>query len=173
MNQNVFIGIASTLLILIQYPSIARSFFVVPPTEVAIHNPKSTEGERNRTTITVSVPADAENTLAKIILTQLPNIDQWDWGELKPEVYFGQYSIRARGKKGLAIASLSKSGDVLEIALTPAVEPGKTINVVFTGFNPDSNIYQWKTEFLASGDEPVRYLGPTLRVNIYDIDPFH
>ncbi len=30
----------------------------------------------------------------------------------------------------------------------------------------------WSTELLADGEEPVRYLGPTLRLNVYEQDPY-
>ena len=43
---------------------------------------------------------------------------------------------------------------------------------VFRGFNPQSSIYQWSTELLADGEDPVRYLGPTLRLNVYQQDPY-
>ena len=47
------------------------------------------------------------------------------------------------------------------------------MNVVFRGFNPQSSIYQRSTELLADGEDPVRYLGPTLRLNVYEPDPYH
>ena len=171
MNKVTINGIASILILLSDLPGLAQSLFAVPPTKVSIHNPKSTEGQRNRTTISVAVPADAGNSLGVIILTQLPNIDQWDWGNLEPEVYLGDYSLRARGETGLALATLSESGHGLKVVLTPPVEPGKTVNITFRGFNPEANIYQWSTELLASGTNPVRYSGPTLRVSVYNIDP--
>ena len=37
-----------------------------------IHNPESTEGLRNRTTIIVVVPEDAGNALGAIVLRHLP-----------------------------------------------------------------------------------------------------
>ena len=49
---------------------------------------------------------------------------------------------------------------------------GQTVNVVFRGFNPQSSIYQWSTEPLADGEDPVCYLGPTLRLNVYEQDPY-
>ena len=52
-----------------------------------IHNPESTEGLRNRTTISVVVPEDAGNSLGAIVLRQLPNLDQWDWGRLEPQSF--------------------------------------------------------------------------------------
>ena len=159
-------------ILLLEVPSLARSLFDRPPTRVAIHNPEATEGLRNRTTITVVVPEDAGNTLRSIVLRQLPNIDQWDWGQSEPRVYFGDYSLRGKGATGLASAVVSDSEGVLNIQLTPAVQPGQTVNVVFRGFNPDSSIYQWSTELLADGEDPVRYLGPTLRSNVYEQDPF-
>ena len=159
-------------LLLLEVPSLARSLFDRPPTRVAIHNPEATEGLRNRTTITVVVPEDAGNALGSIVLRQLPNIDQWDWGRSQPQVYFGDYSLRRKGASGLASAVVSDADGLVSIKLTPAVQPGQTVNVVFRGFNPESSIYQWSTELLADGEEPVRYLGPTLRLTVYEQDPF-
>ena len=159
-------------MLLLEVPSLAQSLFDRPPTRVMIHNPEATEGLRNRTTITVVVPEDAGNTLRSIVLRQLPNIDQWDWGRSEPRVYFGDYSLRGKGATGLASAVVSDSEGVLNIQLTPAVQPGRTVNVVFRGFNPDSSIYQWSTELLADGEDPVRYVGPTLRSTVYEQDPF-
>ena len=159
-------------MLLLEAPSLAQSLFDRPPTRVMIHNPEATEGLRNRTTITVVVPEDAGNALRSIVLRQLPNIDQWDWGQSEPRVYFGDYSLRGKGATGLASAVVSDSEGVLNIQLTPAVQPGQTVNVVFRGFNPDSSIYQWSTELLADGEDPVRYVGPTLRSTVYEQDPF-
>ena len=44
------------------------------------------------------------------------------------------------------------------------------MNVVFRGFNPQSSIYQWSTEFLTDGEDLVRYVVPTLRLNVYEQD---
>ena len=159
-------------MLLLEAPSLAQSLFDRPPTRVMIHNPEATEGLRNRTTITVVVPEDAGNALRSIVLRQLPNIDQWDWGQSEPRVYFGDYSLRGKGATGLASAVVSDLEGVLNIQLTPAVQPGQTVNVVFRGFNPDSSIYQWSTELLADGEDPVRYVGPTLRSTVYEQDPF-
>ena len=159
-------------MLLLEVPSLAQSLFDRPPTRVMIHNPEATEGLRSRTTITVVVPEDAGNTLRSIVLRQLPNIDQWDWGRSEPRVYFGDYSLRGKGATGLASAVVSDSEGVLNIQLTPAIQPGQTVNVVFRGFNPDSSIYQWSTELLADGEDPVRYVGPTLRSTVYEQDPF-
>ena len=159
-------------MLLLEVPSLAQSLFDRPPTRVMIHNPEATEGLRNRTTITVVVPEDAGNALRSIVLRQLTNIDQWDWGRSEPRVYFGDYSLRGKGATGLASAVVSDSEGVLNIQLTPAVQPGRTVNVVFRGFNPDSSIYQWSTELLADGEDPVRYVGPTLRSTVYEQDPF-
>ena len=137
-----------------------------------IHNPESTEGLRNRTTITIVVPKDAGNALGAIVLRQLPNLDQWDWGRLKPRVYFGDYSLRGKGARGLATAVVSGPEEDLSIEFNPVIEPGKTVNVVFRGFNPQSSVYQWSTELLADGEDPVRYLGPILRLNVYEQDPY-
>ena len=159
--------------VLLQAPSsLAQSLFDRPPTRVMIHNPESTEGLRNRTTITVVVPPDAGNALGAIVLRQLPNLDQWDWGRLEPRVYLGDYSLRGKGTSGLASADVSESEEVLTIQLNPAVQPGQTVNVVFRGFNPQSSIYQWSTELMANGEDPIRYLGATLRLNVYEQDPY-
>ena len=137
-----------------------------------IHNPEATEGLRNRTTITVVVPEDAGNALGAIVLRQLPNLDQWDWGRGEPFVYLGDYSLRGKGTRGLATAFVSGPEEDLSIQFNPAIEPGQTVNVVFRGFNPQSSIYQWSTELLADGEDPIRYLGPTLRLNVYEQDPY-
>ena len=153
-------------------PSFAQSFFDRPPTQVMIHNPESTEGLRNRTTITVVVPEDAGNALGEVVLRQLPDLDQWDWGRLAPRVYLGDYSLRGKGAKGLASAVVSDSDEVLTIKLDPAIQPGQTVNVVFRGFNPQSSVYQWSTELRADGEDSIRYVGPTLRLNVYERDPY-
>ena len=152
--------------------SFAQSLFDHPPTRVMIHNPESTEGLRNRTTVTVVVPEDAGNALGAIVLRQLPNLDQWDWGRVEPRVYLGDYSLRGKGTSGLASAVVSESEAVLKIKFNPAIPPGLTVNVVFRGFNPQSSIYQWSTELMADGEDPVRYVGPTLRSNVYERDPY-
>ena len=150
--------------VLLQAPSsVAQSLFDRPPTRVMIHNPESTEGLCNRTTISVVVPEDAGNSLGAIVLRQLPKLDQWDWGRLEPRVYLGDYSLRGKGARGLASAVVSGPEEDLRIEFNPAVEPRQTVNVVLRGFNPQSSIYQWSTELLADGEDPVRYLGPTLR----------
>ncbi len=159
--------------VLLQAPaSFAQALFDRPPTRVMIHNPESTEGLRNRTTVTVVVPEDAGNALGAVVLRQLPNLDQWDWGRLEPRVYLGDYSLRGTGTSGLASAVVSGAEERLTIQFNPAIEPGQTVNVVFRGFNPQASIYQWSTELLADGEDPVRYLGPTLRLAVYEQDPF-
>ena len=152
--------------------SFAQSLFERPPTQVRIHNPESTEGLRNRTTITVVVPPDAGNALGALVLRQLPNLDQWDWCRFEPRVYLGDYSLRGKGTSGLANANVSESEEDLSIQFNPAIQPGQTVNVVFRGFNPQSSIYQWSTELMAVGEDPVRYVGPTLRLNVYEQDPY-
>ena len=152
--------------------SFAQALFDLPPTRVMIYNPESTEGLRNRATISVVVPEDAGNSLGAIVLRQLPNLDQWDWGRLEPRVYFGDYSLRGTGTSGLASAVVSGAEERLTIQFNPAIEPGKIVNVVFRGFNPQASIYQWSTELRADGEDPVRYLGPTLRLNVYEQDPY-
>ena len=100
------------------------------------------------------------------------NLDRWDWGRLDPRVYLGDYSLRGKGARGLATALVSDPEEDLSIKFNPAIEPGQTVNVVFRGFNPQSNIYQWSTELMADGEDPIRYLGPTLRLNVYEQDPY-
>ena len=159
--------------VLLQAPlSVAQALFDRPPTRVMIHNPESTEGLRNRTTISVVVPEDAGHSLGAIVLRQLPNLDQWDLGRLEPRVYLGDYSLRGKGTRGLARAVVSGPEEDLSIEFNPAIKPGHTVNVVFRGFNPQSSIYQWSTELLADGEDPVRCLGPTLRLNVYQQDPY-
>ena len=152
--------------------SFAQSLFEHPPTQVRIHNPESTEGLRNRTTITVVVPPDAGNALGALVLRQLPNLDQLDWGLSEPHVFFGDYSHRGKGISGLGAADVSETEEDLSIQFNPAIQPGQTVNVVFRGFNPQSSIYQWSTELMADGEDPVRYVGPTLRLNVYEQDPY-
>ena len=72
----------------------------------------------------------------------------------------------------MASAVVSESSEVLTVELNPPIEPGQTMNIVFRGFNPQPSIYQWSTELLADGEDPVRYLGPTLRLNVYEQDPY-
>ena len=72
----------------------------------------------------------------------------------------------------MASAVVSESEEVLDIQLNPAVQPGQTVNVVFRGFNPQASIYQWSTQLMADGEDPVRYVGPTLGLNVYEQDPY-
>ena len=145
----------------------AQTFFRSPPTAISIHNPSSTEGQRNRTTISVVVPEDAGASLESVVLSQLTNIDQWNWGSKDPEAYLGEYELRRRGIDGLATADISNDGEDLIIRFAPAIEPGQQVNVVFRSFNPDSDIYQWSTTFIPDGEDVIASDGPTLRVNIY------
>ena len=148
-------------------PALAQTFFRRPPTKVSIHNPSSTEGQRNRTTISVLVPDDAGAELERVVISQLTNLDSWDWGRKDPEVYLGDYGLRRRGEPGLAEATLSQSDDELSIRFDPPIQPGQQANVVFRGFNPDADIYQWATEFIPAGNDPRPSDGPTLRLSIY------
>ena len=123
-------------------PAIAQTFFRRPPTKVTIHNPSSTEGQRNPTAISVLVPKDAEAELERVVLSQLTSIDNWDWGRRDPEIYFGGYGLRRRGEPGLAEATISEGGDELSINFDPAIKPGQQVNIAFRSFNPDADIYQ-------------------------------
>ena len=87
---------------------------------------------------------------------------------LQARVYLGDYSLRGKGTRGSATALVSG----LSIQSHPAIEPGLTVNVAFRGFNPQSSIYQWSTELMADGEDPIRYLGPTLRLTVYEQDPY-
>ena len=127
---------------------------------------------RNRTTISVVVSEDSGHSLGAIVFRQLPNLDRWDWGRLEPRVYLGDYSLRGKGTRGLVTALVSSPEEDLGIQFNPAIELGQAVNVVFPGFNPKSSIYQWSTELLADGEDPVRYLGPILRLNVYEQDPY-
>jgi hypothetical protein len=148
-------------------PALAQTFFRRPPTKVSIHNPSSTEGQRNRTTISVFVPEDAGAELERVVISQLTNIDSWNWGRRDPEVYLGDYGLRRRGEPGLAEATMSQSDEELNIRFDPAIQPGQQANIVFRSFNPDADIYQWATEFIPAGDDPIPNDGPTLRLPIY------
>ena len=57
--------------------ALAQTFFRSPPTKVSIHNPSATEGQRNRTTISIHVPANAVAELERVALSQQANLDQW------------------------------------------------------------------------------------------------
>ena len=148
-------------------PANAKTIFDVPPTQISIHNPSSTEGQRNRTTISIGVPEEAGASLGRVVLTQIVNVDRWGWNSLKPEVYMGRYSLRGRGVKNLAVAELSKDQATLSIIFDPPIDPGRQVNIVMRGFNPDAGIYQWTTQLVPNGPEPVVYYGPTLRLSIY------
>ena len=93
-----------------------------------------------------------------------------DWGRLEPRVYLGDYSLRGKGTRGLATAVVSGLKENLSIKFNPAIEPGQTVNVIFRGFNPQSSIYQWSTELQTDCEGPVRYVRPTLRLNVYEQD---
>ena len=153
-------------------PALADAFFRRPPTKVSIHNPSSTEGQRNRTTISVLVPDDAGAELERVVISQLTNLDRWDWGRKDPEVYLGEYGLRRRGEPGLAEATMSQSGEELSIRFDPVIQAGQQANVVFRGFNPDADIYQWATEFIPAGKDPRPSDGPTLRLSIYRYDDY-
>ena len=108
----------------LQVPSsFAQSLFDRPPTRVMIHNPQSTEGLRNRTTISVVVPEDSGHSLGAIVLRQLPNLDRWDWGRLDPRVYLGDYSLRGKGARGLATALVSGPEELSLIHISEPTRP--------------------------------------------------
>ena len=151
-------------------PALAQTFFRRPPTKVSIHNPSSTEGQRNRTTIIVRVPEDAGAALESMVLSQLTSLDRWTWGPKKPKMYLGDYSLRSLGKPGLAEATISQSDDKLSIRFDPEIQQGQQVNVVFRWVNPDADIYQWATGFIPAGSDLIPSDGPTLRISIYRND---
>ncbi len=154
-------------------PAIAApNFFRRPPTQLTIHNPSAVEGQRNRTTLSVHVPADAGAALEQIQLTQLSNLDHWNWGRRAPDVYRGTYALRGRQHNSEITASMvSDRGDV-QIRLLPPALPGETVNLVFRGFNPEQGIYQWSSVLVPQGDAAISSVGPTLRLHVYGADPF-
>ena len=170
MNKFSFICFAGVTVGLFgdHLPSFAQSFFKVPPVKISIHNPQSTEGRKNRTTISVVVPDNAGVGLKKIILKQLPNIDTWDWGTQSPKVYTGLYSVRANGSDGLATVELTDEDQTVVLQLNPAIDPGEQVNVMMRGFNPDASVYQWRSFFIPDGPDPIAYQGPILRLNVYE-----
>jgi len=172
LNNRALQRLIGMALVLQAGPAAAQAFFRSPPTEVSIHNPAPMEGQRNRTTISVRVPEAAGAHLQQVVLSQLTNLDQWNWGRKQPEVYLGAYGLRRRGETGLAEAALSGDGDEVTITLKPAILPGEQVNIVFRGFNPDAGIYQWATRFVPAGPDPRFSDGPTLRVHVYRNDDF-
>ena len=150
-----------------------RAFFRSPPTAVSLHNPASTENQRNRTTISVVVPDNAGTALQEVILYQIGNTEPWNWGRKQPELYLGNYGMRKKGETGLATASVSDEGDELTIRLEPPIEPGQQVNLIFRGTNPDADIYMWSTSFVPAGDNPRVSDGPTLRQHVYRIESFN
>ena len=150
-----------------------RAFFRSPPTAVSLHNPASTENQRNRTTISVVVPDNAGTALQEVILYQTGTTEPWDWGRKQPKLYLGNYCMRKKGETGLAAASVSDKGDELTIRLEPPIEPGQQVNLIFRGTNPDADIYMWSTSFVPAGDNPRVSDGPTLRQHVYRIESFN
>ena len=148
----------------------AQSFFQKPPVSLSIHNPSSIQGERNRTTINIVVPSDAGAELETVVLSQLPNLDLWDWGRRPPQVYKGSYALRGGVNDGSATSLLSNAGDELTITLIPAVPPGEQVNIVFKSFNPNEGVYQWATRLIPGGSDPLALEGPTLRLHVYMSD---
>ena len=148
----------------------AQSFFQKPPVSLSIHNPSSTQGERNRTTISIVVPSDAGAELETVVLSQLPNLDLWDWGRRPPQVYKGSYALRGGVNDGNATSTLSNAWDELTITLIPAVPPGEQVNIVFKSFNPNEGIYQWATRLIPGGSDALASEGPTLRLHVYRSD---
>jgi hypothetical protein len=53
----------------------------------------SDQGEQRRTTISIPVPNQAGAALKTVVLSQLPNPDQWYWGRRAPKTYLGSYNL--------------------------------------------------------------------------------
>ena len=143
----------------------AQTRFQQPPFDLSIHNPSSDQWQRRRTTISIPVPNQAGAALETVVLTQMPNPYQWNWGRRAPKTYLGSYNIRASGNSGKA--TFSTSGNSLTIKLSPVVPPGEQVNIVFEGFNPHEGVYQWSTLLIPEGEKAVASNGPPLRLNIY------
>ncbi len=150
----------------------AQTFFRKPPTNAWIHNPSSIERQRNRTTISIKVPENAGAELQSVVISQLTNIDVWDWGHKDPEIYLGPYNLRRRGTSGAAKITKTENNEEISIRFDPAIRPGEQVNVVFRSFNPEAGIYQWATAFVPTGINPITSDGPTLRTSIYRNDDF-
>ena len=118
-------------------------------------------------------PEDSGKPLGAIVLRHLPILDQWDWGSLEPLVCLDDYPLRGKGTRGLAMALPSGSEEDLNIQFNQEIELLQALNIVFCCFDPQSSIRQWSTELLLDGENLVRYLRPTLRLNIYEQDMFH
>ena len=142
-------------LLLLDSQSLARSFFDSPPTQVAIHNPKSTEGLPNRTTITLW-----------FLIMQVIHWNQLFCGSCQTLIIgtgvdrsqlFIWVNIHFVGKERAAWPQLFFETDGELIIHQPGGPAWANVNVVFRGFNPDSSVYQWSTELMADGEDPVRY----------------
>ena len=151
----------------------AQSFFSTPPTKITLHNPSKTEGQRSRTTLSIALPADAGASLRGIRLTQLTSPVPWDWSHAEPSLYVGPYALRGVGQKGRVRLQSIDQPTSLHIALDPPGQPGEQVNIVMRGINPAAGVYQWSVEFIPDGQDPLTSSGPTLRLNIYEIDPFY
>lgn len=154
-------------------PSKAQTFFSTPPTKITLHNPSKTEGQRNRTTLSIAIPVHAGASLRGIKLTQLTNLYQWDWRPEEPSLYTGPYALRGEGEKGRARLKSIDEPTALNIVLDPPGQPGEQVNIVMRGINPKAGIYQWSVELIPDGPDPLTYSGPTLRLDIYENEPFY
>ena len=62
---------------------------------------------------------------------------------------------------------MSESGNELNIDFDPPIMPGRRVNIVFRGFNPKADIYQWATSLIPAGDDPITRDGPTRMLSVY------
>ena len=79
----------------------------------------------------------------------------------------GSIRTTAPRRAGLAKATMSESGNELNISFDPPIVPGRRVNIVFRGFNPKANIYQWATSLIPAGDDPITRDGPTRMLSVY------
>ena len=73
-------------------------------------------------------------------MSELSNLNLWDWVRRAPQVYKENYVLRVGLDDGNATSSLSNAGDQLTITLIPAVSPGEQVNIVFKSFNPNEAV---------------------------------
>ena len=75
--------------------------------------------QRNRTTISIKVSEDAGADLQSVVISQLTNIDIWDWVHKESEVYLGQYNLRRRGAPGVVKVTKTVKDEEINIHFDP------------------------------------------------------
>ena len=122
--------------------------------------------QRNRTTISIEVPEDAGAELQGVVVSQLTNIDAWDWGREQPKLYLGPTTYDVVEFLELPKSRLPRTTQKSVFALTQN-SARRTSQYCFSSFNPDAGIYQWATTFIPNGVNPITSDGPTLRTSVY------